>query len=259
MRTNFPRTYPSINPKINALASFVAEVSMSFMRTQLSRVTRKALLWAIPERARLPFRYRLAHFDASNEPELQNLDRIVRDREVALDVGAHDGFYAYRLSQMFKSVHAFELNTDLTCQLQAYNDGKITIHPEGLSSISGDATLYIPVRNGRSLVGWASLQPGNCPGVSEHVEKPVRIRTLDSFGIQNVSFVKIDVEGHELEVLNGGRETLSRDRPVVLSEVRAHNRERVDAWFTDLNYRVTNLMELIGVPGTEENRIYGPA
>ena len=50
----------------------------------------------------------------------------------------------------------------------------------------------------------------------------VPMRTLDSFGLQNVDYIKLDVEGFELFVLEGARETLLRCRPVVTVEQKAH-------------------------------------
>jgi hypothetical protein len=47
----------------------------------------------------------------------------------------------------------------------------------------------------------------------------VEIRTLDDFGLMNVSFVKADVEGSEREVLDGARATIARDRPIILLEL----------------------------------------
>ena len=53
----------------------------------------------------------------------------------------------------------------------------------------------------------------------------VDIRTLDDFGLMNVSFVKADVEGSEREVLNGARATLTRDRPTILLELLSGTHE----------------------------------
>ena len=52
------------------------------------------------------------------------------------------------------------------------------------------------------------------------VEKiPISVRTLDEFAIPNVGFLKIDVEGLELDVLEGAIKTISRDRPAMLIEI----------------------------------------
>jgi hypothetical protein len=52
----------------------------------------------------------------------------------------------------------------------------------------------------------------------------VPIRRLDSYDIRNVGFIKIDVEGHEEDVLIGANVTIKRERPVLLIEIEErHN------------------------------------
>jgi FkbM family methyltransferase len=231
---------------------------MRSFKQLLAGVLRRAVLPALPRRRRLPFRYWLATFVGECEPEMLYLDRLMPAGGVAVEVGANEGFYAYRFAPHFAAVYAFEVNDELTAELAAYNPGNITIIHEGLSSCAGAATLYIPRVRGRLLTGWASLAPGNCPDADEHVEKAVVLHPLDWFNLTNVSFVKIDVEGHEVEVLEGARQTLSRDRPRVLMEVKPQNRERVAAFFAALDYDERTLDELAGVPGSEENCIFLP-
>jgi FkbM family methyltransferase len=212
----------------------------------------------LPGRCQLPFRYWLHRLEGSCEPELVHLHRLCRRRDVAVDAGANEGLFSYRLSKLFRKVYAFEVNDDLTRGLMLYNPGNIEIIHEGLSSRQQSATLYIPVREGRPLTGWASLARGNCPDASEHIEKSVVVRPLDSLELPLVSFVKIDVEGHEMEVLTGAARTIERGRPVVLAEVKVGNRPGVFAFFDERGYRRLVLADVTGVQGSEENVLFVP-
>jgi hypothetical protein len=66
-------------------------------------------------------------------------------------------------------------------------------------------------------------------------------RTLDSFGLTNIDFVKIDVDGFELPLLMGARKTLTRNDPVVNIEMKRDKRrsvtEKCDAILKDLGYQ----------------------
>jgi FkbM family methyltransferase len=55
-------------------------------------------------------------------------------------------------------------------------------------------------------------------GAGATTEMPVHMQTLDSLGLVDVGFLKIDVEGHELAVLRGANETIAKNRPVVFME-----------------------------------------
>jgi FkbM family methyltransferase len=162
------------------------------------------------------------------------------------------------MARLFSKVYAFEINEGIATDLAAYQSEKIEIIHCGLSSQEGDLTLHIPVLKGLALHGWASLQPGNCPDTQDHVTKAVHVRALDSFSIRDVSLIKIDVEGHEVEVLRGAVETISASRPVVLVEIKDQNVQQVSSFFKDLNYQETSLEQLCGVKGAGENRIYRP-
>ncbi len=227
-------------------------------RTLASRVCHKTLWPILPKRLKLPFAYWLHRFDKGAEPELLHLDSLCTSRHTAIDVGANIGFYSYRMSQMFSRVFAFEINQELIGELVAYNAGNISVLSAGLSSSAEEAILYVPVLRGMPLTGWASLVPNNCPDTKEHTTKPVHLRTLDSFGIFPVSFIKIDVEGHELEVLRGAIQTLTKCRPRILAEVKECNLRDVLRFFEDLHYTRTTLYDVTGTQGAPDNYLFVP-
>jgi FkbM family methyltransferase len=228
------------------------------MMNVAAKLARTVVLPATPRRLRLPARYWLHHLEGSCEDELRYLPRLGCRGQVAIDVGANEGLYSYRLSKLFSKVYAFEINDELTGELAAYNPGNIEIIHVGLSSRQGSALLYVPVVNGLALTGWASLAPGNCPDTREHLEKTVTLCPLDTYKLRDVSFIKIDVEGHEPEVLKGASQTLATNRPLVLLEVKRRNMDEVCSFFAGLGYRKRKLQDLVGREGSEENSFFVP-
>ena len=128
-------------------------------------------------------------------------------------------------------MHAFEINPALAGRLRRMVPSKVSVYPVGLSSHEGSGTLYTPYYHGQPLNGWAGLEPGNCPVAERYTESTVSVRPLDSFAFDDVSFMKVDVEGHELELLTGAQQTIRRNRPVVLIEVKDRNQEAVRKYF----------------------------
>ena len=182
-----------------------------------------------------------------------------RPGEAAIDVGANQGFYTYALSRLFKKVYAFEINKDVTVDLVNYRGNNIEIVHCGLSSSRAETTLYVPVERGIPFTGYGSLDPDNLPETSELHKTAVRVKPLDEFALQDISFMKIDIEGHEVEALKGSSRTIERWRPTILLEVKEKNIAEVDLYFSRRQYDAFTLQDLIGLQGSTENVIYLPS
>jgi FkbM family methyltransferase len=85
-------------------------------------------------------------------------------------------------------------------------DGTATHHGQGRLSPAGADRLADP------------SGPDVASGLRGEIGRVVKVRTLDSFNLQNVTMIKIDVEGMEPAVLRGGEKTIRRDRPVIYAE-----------------------------------------
>jgi FkbM family methyltransferase len=171
--------------------------------------------------ARLPslwVRWRLLRRPATAEVELAMLKNIVAPGDVTVDVGANLGLYTRELARLSAKVHAFEPSKPMADVLRRSSAGNVIVHEVALSDQDGDAELRIP-RDGAHLThSLASLEPAAVAG-RDTVAMPVQRARLDSVVDEPVSFVKIDVEGHELNVLHGAPGLMVRSHPVFLVEI----------------------------------------
>lgn len=154
------------------------------------------------------------------ERELHFLDRLVRPGSVAIDIGANKGLYSWLLSRIAADVKAFEPNPKMFAQLARSVPGNVEAFEVALSDAQGEAELILPIhRNGRYSNQGGSLQEAKYMSGKQVQRWPVRQERLDAYGFSDVSFIKIDVEGFELEVIAGASETIRRERPVLLVEI----------------------------------------
>jgi FkbM family methyltransferase len=148
------------------------------------------------------------------EPEIRFLSRFVC--RTAVDVGANSGSYTFALARFFNLVIAFEPNPGASRQIASASLPNVRLENVALSSKEGKAVLKLPIVKGIALDGWAALDRNNLS--SESVDIEVRTARLDDYGLTDVNFIKIDVEGHELDVLDGAINTITACRPVCLIE-----------------------------------------
>ena len=225
----------------------------------LSRFIQSYMVPAAPRRLRLHlFHFALTRLNTI-EPEVGHLARFVPSGGVAIDAGANAGLYSYGLSRLCKKVHSFEINPAHCRMLKDFAAPNVEIHGIGLSNTTDEKTLYTPVHpSGMVLESWASLEQGNCPGAREYLVTRVRVLPLDEFEFTECVFLKIDVEGHELQVLEGAEKTLRRTRPRILIEVRDSTLAGVDRFLESLAFRRTDIRHSIGCPGSPGNYFYLP-
>jgi FkbM family methyltransferase len=141
-----------------------------------------------------------------SEPEL----RLVTARAKGVtfvDVGANAGLYtAMALRSGARSVVAVEPLPELADRLRSTYGRRVDVVAGALSSASGSASLTVPVVDGIQRHTRATLNGGDVEGGRT---LSVPLSTLDDLGLEAGAMVKIDVEGHELEVLAGGARSLA--------------------------------------------------
>lgn len=206
------------------------------IRSIFRSTLRRGIAKALPERYTLAYEFFLDRRLNRMEEELRYIDRIVDRGELALDIGANRGLYSYALSKIFRSVVAFEPNPGMAAMLRRMRPGNVEVEEVGLSAAPGELEFFIPIVDGVEQSGWASFDRGNLAGAEDFQRFPVPVRTLDSFEFPEVSFIKIDVEGHETSVLQGAVDTIRRCHPVLLVEVRSSSEDEVFEYFEALGY-----------------------
>jgi len=134
-----------------------------------------------------------------------------------IDVGANIGTYSLALSAKFRTVLAFEphpvVNQVLNLNKVINGFDNLNVQPYGLSNIDTEAKLYEPAKN----VGGSSLEHQDS-GSNYTVKIKHASTAIDQLKSSKISFIKMDVEGHELMVMQGLKELLIEDQPVVAFE-----------------------------------------
>lgn len=138
-------------------------------------------------------------------------------RRRAVDAGAHVGLWTLHMSRFFGHVTCFEpVPENLECWIR--NCGHLTnasIYHTGLSDRARDVSL---AKVDGSSWSWSIDLPAFGRQRSEVPSTRAKVVRLDSLDLNPVDFLKVDVEGHEYEVLEGAKRTIARCRPVVLIE-----------------------------------------
>ena len=218
-----------------------------------------------------PFEMRTQHYRLMAVPTRDNLTRAVIRRGhwepletkvfidllkpggIVVDAGANFGHYALTAANIVGAngqVVAFEPHPE-TYDLLAANAALLAIEnlrivQAGLSDASGEITLYSDAANpgGHSFFEWNVRQ-------NEGDRKTVPVYSLDAF-LQNefpgkrLDVLKIDVQGFEMNLLNGAKETIANYKPTVLCEVTPDALQRAGSshsellkFFEDLEYEMT--------------------
>jgi FkbM family methyltransferase len=198
-------------------------------------------------------------FGSSELPVQEAFSRHIHPGGVVYDIGANMGFFsliAARLVGPNGQVNAFEpVSENVRCIRENANLNRfanVQTYEVAVGNNAGAAELLLTNWDGGSTLNTSSVKP------SEPVAKrEVEVIAIDSFiGAKNLrspTFIKIDVEGLELEVLRGMSEILKTVQPIILFEVDDGDRDtfhrrwrELDDYMESFGYLVTHLESSYG-------------
>ncbi|MBI3519858.1 MAG: FkbM family methyltransferase [Bacteroidetes bacterium] len=171
--------------------------------------------------------------DTEFDAELLLLEFLLRPDSVFFDIGANKGEYAYYSEKLInsKQIYLFEPEKKLNKQLRAIFSG-CHISDIALSDTKGTHQFKIPVINGIPDNCLSSLEVDHQEDhETEAIIYEVKTDSLDHFIKEKNVFpdlIKIDVEGHELSVLKGADDYITKHKPSLIIEIEQRHHPSID-------------------------------
>lgn len=170
--------------------------------------------------------------EINNEPEVLVVEEILAKHVdfIFLDVGCNKGEYTYAASKFLEpyNIYSFEPNPKLNYVLSKIFS-EVNVLPYALSNEETKAKFKVPSLNGHEddSLGSLNTESKETNETSADIFE-VQCKRLDdvvaSYKIKRVDFIKIDVEGFELNVLEGAQHTIEEHSPLLLIEIeKKHN------------------------------------
>ena len=148
---------------------------------------------------------RLGKLNYANTPHYICAGFIPERDAIVIDGGAFDGGTANVFTEMGYKVYAFEMDkANFRLVRKVAEEKNFVVENVGLGSCRKEVTY-----NNR----------GSCSNISENGSEVAQVITLDEYvrekNLPRVDFIKLDVEGAELDVLKGAAMTIARYKPIL--------------------------------------------
>lgn len=226
-------------------------VRMPFRGRDLVSARRHGIVWNLDLREGIDLTiYALGAFERDT---LKALESLVQPGATVLDIGANMGAHTLHLARLVGEkgrVIAFEPTDFAIAKLRANLkanpalEPRVTVHQAFLVADAAATPVVSAVASSWPVDGSIpdnEAMGSRAMGVSGAAAMTVD-GVLSTAGDPEVQLIKMDVDGHELEVLEGARRVLMRWRPVIVMELAPyvfHPPSKFDAMvkvLTDLNY-----------------------
>ena len=143
----------------------------------------------------------------------------------AVDIGCRDGEYTRYLQHNFNHVYCFD-----------YRKRKLFSHNVDLKSVTHFRCGLSNKHSVESVSGGGSMTSGKIPKEKWYDEQ---LYTLDEFNLKDIDYIKIDVDGFELRVLEGAINTIKKYSPLIVAEALNDDTTSID-FCTKLGYEIAD-------------------
>jgi FkbM family methyltransferase len=208
---------------------------VGFIKQYLRRASKSPAVYSLARRMMLLGQYILRRPD---EPDLRAFQSFRKHSGLVVDIGANGGQSAFAFAHLLPGyeIISFEPNPALWPELDfaaRWLGPKFSYRKLGLGPAPAAMTLFVPCVGDLPITTRASLSEtdavAHCATLEAEtgksasiIEIEVQIAPFDSLELRP-DFIKIDVEGFELGVLEGMRRTLTETRPIVMAESNSNN------------------------------------
>ena len=182
--------------------------------------------------------------------EINILTKLIRNNSVTkfIDIGANCGFYSFQFAMEKLDVFAFEPNSDALLKMNNTIDqnknlkNKIKIYPFGLSNNNSIMQMRSMIKYGYTQTGGSSVTIEKQSLENKYKIYEAKFKIGDEIlNFQNSNLaIKIDVEGHELNVLKGIQNLLKKNKCVLQIEIFKKNYHIVNSFLLENNFTLVD-------------------
>jgi len=177
------------------------------------------------------------------------IDHLLKPGDIAVDIGANVGLHMVRMASLVGPsgrVYCFEPNPKCFRRLEnnVSLNGFTNVHcfPVALASHSGSTTLFVNADGGNATL---VKDPEN----KSTDDAQVKVSTLNEvLAGKRVHFIKVDIEGYELDALRGGEDIIKKYQPLMMCEyseyyarLLRYEWRRVTDYFKSRGYRIYSI------------------
>ena len=186
-------------------------------------------------------------WDGWMRPDLQQLYKPGTD---IIDVGGNIGYNSLMFSD-YGPVHTFEplYHSVITKNVtQNTLQNPVKVYPVALSNVVSSVPMYLPKTQDYGLTNYGGSSMNLSDRYREETSTMVQTVRLDDVYSGVPSIMKVDVEGHEFEVLLGAENTIKTHKPSLYVEIFNYEKSPVVPWLTNMGY--------CAIPRPEHNYLF---